>query len=164
MRTWTQESQRADRPWLPWREAWPPGPWMTEPDKAVWIDEATGLDCMIHRNQFGALCGYVGLGPSHRLHGVDFVEVEVEVDVAVHGGLTYAATCDDQADEEHGLCHVPEPGRPHDVWWLGFDCNHSGDYAPCRVASPWDQPDAYRTFAYVQAEVTALAAQLAEAT
>ena len=28
-------------------EDWGEGPWNNEPDHAVWVDEATGLDCMI---------------------------------------------------------------------------------------------------------------------
>ena len=41
---------------------WPSrGPWDNEPDKAQWIDEASGYDCLIVRGGGGALCGYVGV-------------------------------------------------------------------------------------------------------
>ena len=49
--------------------------WLNEPDKANWIDEATGLDCMIHRGQSGALCGYVGVPESHPSFEKDYHDV-----------------------------------------------------------------------------------------
>lgn len=132
------------------------GPWHDEPDKAHWVDEATGLDCLIVRNHLGALCGYVGVPPAHPWHGKDYDDVYVDV----HGGLTYADRC--QEDEEHGICHLPEPGRPDDVWWLGFDCAHSGDLVPgVGRVSPYET---YRDLNYVRDEVAGLARQAAEAT
>lgn len=44
------------------------GAWMQEPDKVQFEDPETGLPCLIVRNQMGALCGYVGVGPGHPLH------------------------------------------------------------------------------------------------
>lgn len=44
---------------------WGNGAWVDEPDKAQWRDEATGLPCLLVRNQLGALCGYVGVYPDH---------------------------------------------------------------------------------------------------
>jgi hypothetical protein len=105
-------------------EEWGEGPWNNEPDHAVWVDPATDLDVMINRGPSGALCGYVGVGPDHPLHGKSYMDVENTVDV--HGGLTYANACQDDGD----ICHVPEPGREHDIWWFGFDCCHFGDVAP----------------------------------
>lgn len=130
------------------------GPWSDEPDKVQWIDEATDLDCLIVRNHMGALCGYVGLPPGHSLHGLGYGEIDEDVDV--HGGLTYAAPC----QEDGTICHVPEPGRPADVWWFGFDCAHAGDIVPdFRFTF---HGDTYRDIAYVRAECAALAAQLCE--
>jgi len=135
------------------KSGWPRGPWDTEPDKAQWVDPTTGLDCLIHRNRMGALCGYVGLPPDHPLHGADCDTV----DVKVHGGLTYSDRCQDTGDESRGICHVSEPGRPHDVWWLGFDCAHWQDRLPgLNLSGP-----VYRDVGYVKAEVEWLAAQLA---
>ena len=42
------------------KSEWGPGPWQEEPDKAVWIDERTGLDCMIHRNRWARCAGTSG--------------------------------------------------------------------------------------------------------
>lgn len=69
------------------------------------------------------------------------------------------------------ICHLPAPGRPAKVWWLGFDCAHSGDksdmaWSYIRDADPdwpkntWRDGDEYRDRAYVEKEVTELARQL----
>jgi hypothetical protein len=56
---------------------------------------------------------------------------------------------------------VPEPGKPDDVWWLGFDCAHSGDAMPYRSYLDYNTPgETYRDIFYVTKEVTALAKQL----
>jgi hypothetical protein len=139
------------------------GPWTTEPDKAQWVDEATGLDCLIVRNRGGALCGYVGLPPGHRAHGVDYDDVTPYPDV--HGGLTFAGPCQEDNGGGRGICHVPEPGRPADVWWLGFDCAHAGDMSPRwadHLPASLRMHEVYRDFDYVKAEVERLAAQLAD--
>ena len=170
MQIWTNKSH-LDREGKPY----PPGPWNDEPDKAVWVDEATSLDAMIHRNPMGALCGYVGVGPDHPLHGKDYDTINPDV----HGGLTFADGCADGDDPSEGVCHVPQPGRPDDVWWFGFDCGHQGDAIPGMITvmaevrtktekllgslSYLDPKDTYCTFDYVKGEVTTLAFQLAEA-
>jgi hypothetical protein len=157
---------------------WPVrGPWDSEPDKAQWIDEATGLDCLIVRQgNSGHLCGYVGLPPEHPWHGIDYdgctktppceeswCNHGPDARVEVHGGLTFAARCQEHAEPGTGICHIPEPGRPADVWWLGFDCAHAWDMSPGRGYDFGEERENYKTFGYVQDEVTRLAAQLAEA-
>lgn len=153
------------------------GPWDSEPDKAHWIDPDTGLDCLIVRNGGGAWCGYVGLPPGHRFHSVGYDECTVgetcgnewchdhspNAAVSVHGRLTFSASChEDRRGESYGICHVPLPGRPADVWWLGFDCAHAGDESPAyrRYRGP-GRDETYRDLAYVKAETTSLARQLA---
>lgn len=148
MKTWTHPERK---------DTMPPGPWQHEPDKAQWVDN-TGLDCLIVRNRMNALCGYVGVPPDHPLHGLDYEDCP---DVDVHGGLTFAAACDEHATEGHGICHVPEPGRPGDVWWLGFDCAHGCDAKPDKRMPAFDW-ETYRDFNYVATEVSRLAAQLAD--
>ena len=191
---------------------WPHGPWTDEPDKVQWIDEATGLDCLIVRNGSGALCGYVGVAPEHPLHGVDYDD-DACPRFDVHGGLTFADSCTEPTRElwnrvrmavraqqgearrypqgdsarraktmtpfmaddsyeawrEHAqgtlICHVPEPGRPANVWWFGFDCAHLGDVMPgCIERGLCDAyENLYRSIDYVTREVASLARQLAEA-
>ncbi len=52
------------------RTEWQRGQWDSEPDKKQWLDEATGLPCLIVRQrEAGHLCGYVGVPKSHPLHG-----------------------------------------------------------------------------------------------
>lgn len=173
MKTWRNETfdrARADRP----------GPWDAEPDKAQWVDEETGLDCLIVRNRLGALCGYVGVPPEHVWHGIEYNEctgVKCDNDeddwhyecspvgrVEVHGGLTFSGSCQDGHDPSVGICHVPEPGRPDDVWWFGFDCAHSMDFVPAMGRHSIEFYESYKTIAYVKAEVALLANQLEEVT
>lgn len=145
----------------------PKGPWDDEPDKVQWVDGATGLDCLAVRNQLGNWCGYVGVPDDHPLHGKGYGGV----DVSVHGGLTFADGCDDEAPEGHGICHIPLPGRPDNVWWLGFDCGHFNDLTPALIGAygglealsgdSWLKP-VYRDLEFVQRECESLAEQLAE--
>lgn len=182
-KTWTHEG----RPALHRRGIQPaPGPWMDEPDKVHWIDPATDLDCLAVRNGMGAWCGYVGLPPSHPFHGVGYGQCtrkdcgeEWCYDhspggvIDVHGGLTFADSCHESDEGEgHGICHVPLAGRPHDVWWLGFDCAHAGDLTPYDAAQQAAEPfrywyrdgDVYRDLTYIKNECTRLAAQLVAVT
>ena len=66
--------QLAKEGWSPegTRENWVDGPWRDEPDKVIWTDPETGLDCMILRNRTGVLCGYVGVPSTHPWYGVDY--------------------------------------------------------------------------------------------
>lgn len=147
------------------KTTWGDGPWQDEPDKVTWIDPATGLSCMIRRSPgiTGALCGYVGVPEGHPLYGASYQEPDLDV----HGGLTYSDKCD--GDEQHGVCHVPEPGQTGEVWWFGFDCAHIMDLMPAMAAREVERGWAstggtYRTVDYVRAEVESLAAQIAKGT
>lgn len=145
------------------REGWGPGPWVDEPDRLEFT--AHGFPCLCVRGPLGAWCGYVAVPPGHQCHGLDYDAVyEVAPELRVHGGLTYANAC------AGTVCHVPEPGEPDDVHWLGFDMAHSGDYVPCmgRIrdsmgkafhCQPWET---YRDLHYAVEEVHSLAQQLAE--
>jgi hypothetical protein len=136
------------------KSTWPRGEWDKEPDKLHWIDEETNLDCLIVRGPSGGLCGYVGVDSTHPAFGKDYSDV----DVSVHGGLTYAALC----QEDGKICHVPQEGRSGEIYWLGFDCGHLGDLTPQFSASSWNDGGIYRSLAYVVNQVTGLARQLKE--
>lgn len=154
------------------KSTWGPGPWQDESDKISWTDEATGLPCLIVRGPAGALCGYVGVAPGHPLHKVEYMDMEV--DLEVHGSVTFTGGCQEE-DAEHGICHVPEPGQPDDVWWIGFDCAHAFDVTP-RIdadlrdaglpptslleASMYRSAARYRDVGYVKAQCADLARQL----
>lgn len=135
--------------------AFGPGPWEEEPGRVEWRHK--GTPCLLRRNGFGAWCGYAAVPPGHPLHGKDYDTPEVDV----HGGLTYASDCD--VAGRVGICHVPEPGEPGDVWWFGFDCAHAFDLAPSLVRHEdsrlW-KDSTYRTLDYAKAETERLAEQL----
>lgn len=137
------------------KKLWGEGPWQEEPDRCYWIDEATGLDCLIVRaSTHGGLCGYVGVTKGHPAFMQGYNEVEADV----HGGLTYGNVC----DEDGHICHVPREGREANVYWLGFDCAHSGDISPSYMRKGgYIDPDAtYKSLEYVTTEVNDLAKQL----
>jgi len=150
---------------------WGEGPWTDEPDKAVWVDEGTDFDCMIHRGVMGQLCGYVAVPAGHPFFGErDWERVNAEVAPSIN----FTAECQEGGSPEFGICHVPAEGRPKDVWWIGFDCGHAPhDLVPQMEATmrwmyaergePEREPmGTYRTFDYVKALVSVLALQLAE--
>lgn len=156
------------------KSTWGDGPWQDEPDKAQWQDELTRLPCLMHRSRSsGGLCGYVGVPPGHPWYGVQHDAVgDDDAHVSVHGGLTFSDFCREGANESEGICHVPGPGEPERVWWLGFDCGHSGDLSPavnatlrelgherrCRFG---ESHQTYRTLEYVKAQCARLAQQVA---
>lgn len=142
-------------PGLP-RTFWGKGEWENEPDKKQWGDESTGLPCLIVRNYSGALCGYVGLPPSHPLYGKEYDDVAVDC----HGGLTFAGQCQEPVNECEGVCHKAPEGEDN-VWWLGFDCHHYMDKTPQDFILKREEGAVYRDFAYVTAQVQHLATQLA---
>lgn len=166
-RSWTFED----------KSDWGPGPWHEEPDKIQWPDPATGLPCLVVRNRLGALCGYVGVGPTHPWYGVDCSQgcynencsgANPETQIDVHGSLTFSGHC--QGDPEGWtVCHLTEPGEPDDVWWFGFDCAHAWDLVPAMIARERQmglppirgENTIYRTLEYVRGEVASLARQLA---
>lgn len=135
-------------------------PWKNEPDFARWIDQATGLRCVIRRNGAGSLCGYVRVPQSKllkklvrykRLPAYKLFEKVYRKSgyshplisgLEVHGGITFTGKSYDYR---------------MDGFWIGFDCSHSFDYMPL---IPNVEGGTYRTFDYVKGEVTDLAAQL----
>ena len=148
------------------KSSWPRGEWDSEPDKVQWIDPATNLDCLIHRGSSGALCGYVGLPRGHKFYGKDYEAARARDGeyLDVHGGLTFADSCSEEVRADGGgICHIPAPGRPADVWWLGFDCAHSGDLCPAYSEDDRGY-EQYRDIFYVKHEVQKLAAQLSAVT
>jgi len=103
--------------------------------------EHEGLKCLIRRhNTLGHLCGYVVLPEGHYAYEKDYDDIDVDV----HGGLTYANM---------------EDGK----WVVGFDCAHLGDYVPgsmfCRVDGEHEW-----TVDEVEKETNQLARQLARKT
>ncbi len=134
------------------KSKWGNGPWQSEPDHANF--EHAGLPCMIHRGRAGAWCGYVAVDENHPAFGIHYSEIYVDI----HGGLSYSDHCQGE------LCHVPKPGQPDNVWWLGFDCLHSGDVAPAynSFAPSSSVYDSYKDLEFIVSETKQLAEQLAK--
>jgi len=128
------------------------GPWENEPDRIQWRDPKTNQMCLIRRNHYGALCGYVGVGSDHPWynHAYD------SIDAKVHGGLTYGEHCDE--DPIKGICHVPKIGEADHMFWLGFDCGHSSDFIPDSRFNSFSKGK-YRSMQYVRDECAKLALQ-----
>lgn len=171
------------------RTGWGPGPWDDEPDRFEWVDESTDFPCLIIRHPLsGNLCGYVAVPPGNTFHGLDRNEAALR-GIDVHDNITYAAPCmavdeiPDGAQESPWfhpdllVCHVPEPGEPDDVWWLGFAASRHDDIQPGYDARLRQQVGGdelltrmntgkcrrrYRNLDYMRGECTRLAAQLWE--
>lgn len=139
------------------KSKWVKGPWTEEPDKMQFTDTATQYPCLIARNFSGALCGYVGVSFGHP----DYERHYNDMDIDVHGGLTFCDFCQPN-NKEHGICHIVEPGEDDRIWWFGFDCCHSFDVAPDLPSIAHFVDCTYKNFQYVQAELRSLAAQLKE--
>ena len=137
------------------KSKWGDGPWQTEPDRKEW--QHAGFQCLIVRvESHGGLCGYIGVPPGHPWHGKPYHEVEADC----HGGLTYASEC------RGAVCHVPAPGEPENLWWLGFDHAHAWDFSPARSARyslSRSADEVYRDMEYATKGVESLAEQAAQA-
>lgn len=80
---------------------------------ADWM--AGDVRCLVRVGGVGGLCGYVGVPLDHPLAGKPYDDVDLDV----HGGLTFAE------EGGHGS------GWPAGWYWLGWDYSHLGDYLDC---------------------------------
>lgn len=144
------------------KSQWGEGEWLSEPDKMQWTDPATGLPCLIVRNELGVLCGYVGVSELHPWFEKDFSGEPIE-NTEIHGGLTFSGFCQ-EADKERGICHIPKLGQTDKVWWFGFDTAHGCDVCPAihyrLLEIMHEYGSTYKNIDYVKSHVTALAATL----
>lgn len=107
----------------------------------------------------GHWCGYVVVPEGHPAHDKGYDEVDDSIDV--HGGLTFADRCQ-EGPIDQTVCHLPAPGEPDHLWWLGFDCAHYGDLMPAaRSYLDVGRYGVYRDLSFVQEECRRLAKQLA---
>lgn len=141
------------------KRAWGPGAWLDEPDKVQWTDEMTGLPCLaVRHDRLGHWCGYVGVAKGHPDFRVSRKQLRRQL--IAHRDVNYAAFCQ-EGGEEQGVCHIPEPGQPDRVWWIGFDCGHAGDLSPGLDMGDYLRSVCrYRTLTYVQEICGMLALQL----
>lgn len=105
-----------------------------------------GYLCRIRRPpKLLAWCGYVRVPKGHPAYAQDYDNIDVDV----HGGLTYSANdfpIDDGELIEEGF------------WWIGFDCAHGGDYVP--GMNGMEYAHEYRNKLYVKDQVRELVIQL----
>jgi hypothetical protein len=94
------------------KSSWPAGPWDTEPDEIRWIDDDTGILCVIWRHpDWGQLNGYVLI--SDTMSAANLTPDTLHV----HGGVTFCDWLTDPDGTELGFA-------------VGFDCTHAYDHAP----------------------------------
>jgi hypothetical protein len=114
------------------KSKWGSGPWQEELDEAHF--ECEGIPCLVLRSLAGTLCGYVAVPKGHPWHGQTICEISAEV----HGGVSWAAACDDYRiyipPRNFLLETADETDVWWDVWWVGFDTSHFGDYMPAHEA------------------------------
>lgn len=139
------------------------GQWRVEPDKVAWTDQATGLPCIIRREEGGHLGGYVGLPREHPLYGYEADAIPAGL-LSVPGGLDYAAPCDEHGPESRAICHVRN-AHHDDLWWVGIVCNRIGDLIPDDAAHAQEAQrlgirQTYRDAQTVYGVCTDLAAEL----
>lgn len=144
--------------WLD-KSAWGDGPWQHEPDRIEWRAGDAPLPCLMLRHpRFGHWCAYVGVPPSHPLHGC--TDVPDIISDHAHGGVTFTGSCmEDERPQRERVCHVAQPGEADDVWWFGFDHCHGLDLAPGMAAmcAPNELGGQYRDVEYVQTRLYAMA-------
>lgn len=129
-------------------------PWENEPNIKEF--EYKGFPCLIVRNEsMGFLCGYIGISKDHPWYGEDYKDIPVNV----HGDLTFS-----KKGGENDKWPNPE------LWWIGFDCGHSGDLIPygncfdrlfCQTFSvSTGKTDKYRNIKFVENQIKKLADQI----
>ena len=122
-----------------------------------WTTQA-GLRAVVVVQDHGSRWGYVAVPEGHAMHGKDYDEV----DVTVHGGLTFA----------DGTDTYPVAGES--LWWFGYDCAHWQDARDPELMSPkyremydkgifksiFDEEGTVRSLDYCIGECESLATQL----
>ena len=110
-----------------------------------------GFKCVIKRHpDIGHLCGYVGLPMNHKYYKKHYDDIGIDV----HGGLTFSD-------------FLLEDG----LWYIGFDCIHSGDMGPLSYVKYPEMynderisiiKEEYRDLEYVENEIKGMVDQLIE--
>lgn len=153
------------------------GPWNDEADKVGWIDEESGMRCIMLRQTNGTLSGYVGVDPDHPFFGYEKDALPVALATSVHRGIDYSKACEENRKprfERYTVCHVvrqraatpmnsaqgtQDQFPEEDVWWLGFDTDHQYDLVPMQRQDR-KLGEVYRDQAYVYAECISFARKL----
>ena len=106
------------------KKDWGEGPWMAEPDFAIWEPPSPKMICVLSRADMGHLCGYAGI-PVANMNDLKrslLTDTITNNHFPVHGGVTFNGSGNN--------VRTPEDA---DVDWIksyffqGFDCAHMGD-------------------------------------
>lgn len=143
-----------------------PGPWNKEPNRHEW--KYKGMQCLALRQPTsGHWCGYVGLKPGHKYYGIpDSLPWDEKNKSRVdafslpfgHGGVTYGQFCNGF------VCHINDNEDESPLFWLGFDCAHSGDYTPMSASyrEGWREYETYKNFDFIKRETEKMVEELLE--
>ena len=100
-----------------------------------------GYLCQIRRHSsLLNLCGYVVLPKQNKFFGKNYNDIDVEV----HGGLTYSQDIGE------------------DFWKIGFDCGHLYDISPGLSPSFLEDKSTYKNIEYVKREIENMVDQIIE--
>jgi hypothetical protein len=104
-----------------------------------WITKA-GLRAVVLFNEHGEFrCGYVGVEKDSGYYGIQYNDISEHL--SVHGGVTFSG---------------PLNGLPKNIWWIGYDCAHSGD----RIKNLREDGAVERSLEYCVDECESMARQL----
>lgn len=146
----------------PPKEAWGPGPWQEEPDRAEWTTRA-GYKAYAVRGPMGSWCGYVIIPPDHPWFGKEYTwcvegcpeqpERKTELYIASSPRMRELLRNLDRFRCEHYDHHIEQKlsvhggitwsGDPYNLrdcpaelgeWGFGFDCAHAFDFLPAMNA------------------------------
>jgi len=150
-----------------------------EPDFRKYIDQATGLRCMIVPvPEMGHLCGYVQLPPGPlrrrlmRYKGIPTPTMNTLMramqpgyprhGARYEGRRAYSQSQIKRMDVHGGVTFLDRftwPGM--EGLWIGFDCGHLGDASPGMEKIGISQHGVYRDHTFVEHELAKLAKQVA---
>lgn len=127
------------------RSNWLPGEWDNEPDKIQFIDEATGLPCLIVRQpNSGHLCGYVGVSKSHPFYGKDYsddVNCENRNEIKIGKQSLISIFCEAIKDDD-GKVRLDTLLDVHGGITFADKCHESPDgHGICHLVEPGEDDD-----------------------
>ena len=124
---WEEKKLYEDDAYLELRKEWPKGEWDDEPDMVTF--KYRDYPCRIFRCVSGYyLCGYVTLEMDHPFNSEKY-KFEWDIPVEVHGGITFCEIC------------ILKEDASSEVFMIGFDCCHFGDFVPSVQANKYFNSD-----------------------
>lgn len=133
-------------------------PWQLEPNYAC--GQINGRRWIIMRGPFGFLCGYVEILAKDKKPEPTESSCSYEAwPIDCHGGLTYDGNRPFSYWETKTENGPPYHLKTVEVYCIGFDCAHYGDYIPGLPLSRTDEW-MYKSFEYVMNEIKSICDQL----